>query len=124
MGSYIGGLRTGTAQAGKDAVDAAKTVRMKKDMINQAFGSSPSPAATTEPVNPGSPADRVNPRARFGSRPGEKRIDTNGMTKPLGSFKKGGKVKKTGVYNLHKGERVLNVKQTKKLKGLAKGLSK
>lgn len=33
---------------------------------------------------------------------------------PMGSFKKGGKVKKTGTYKLHKGERVLNVKQTKK----------
>lgn len=30
-----------------------------------------------------------------------------------GSFKKGGKVKKTGIYKLHKGERVLNVKQVK-----------
>lgn len=29
----------------------------------------------------------------------------------LGSFKKGGKVKKTGVYKLHKGERVLNKEQ-------------
>ena len=28
-------------------------------------------------------------------------------------FKKGGLVKKTGVYKLHKGERVLSVKQTK-----------
>lgn len=31
-----------------------------------------------------------------------------------GSFKKGGPVNKTGVYKLHKGERVLNVKQTQK----------
>lgn len=28
------------------------------------------------------------------------------MMRPLGSFKKGGKVKKTGLYKLHKGERV------------------
>lgn len=33
------------------------------------------------------------------------------------SFKKGGKVKKTGVYKLHKGERVLTVRATKKLAG-------
>ncbi len=32
---------------------------------------------------------------------------------PLGSFKKGGKVKKTGTYKLHAGERVLNKKQAK-----------
>ena len=30
------------------------------------------------------------------------------------SYKKGGKVKKTGLAKLHKGERVLNKKQTKK----------
>lgn len=29
----------------------------------------------------------------------------------LGSFKKGGKVKKTGAYKLHKGEEVLNRKE-------------
>ena len=41
--------------------------------------------------------------------------------KVQGSYKKGGKVKKTGVYRLHKGERVLNAKQTKKL--AKKGMS-
>jgi hypothetical protein len=30
------------------------------------------------------------------------------------SFKKGGKVRKTGHYKLHKGERVLNKRQTRK----------
>lgn len=34
------------------------------------------------------------------------------------SLKKGGKVKKTGVYTLHKGERVLNTKQAKKVNRL------
>lgn len=29
------------------------------------------------------PADRINPSAKFGDRPGEKRIDTTEMTKPL-----------------------------------------
>jgi hypothetical protein len=37
----------------------------------------------------------------------------------MGSYKKGGKVKKTGAYKLHKNERVLNAKQTKKFE--AKG---
>lgn len=31
-----------------------------------------------------------------------------------GSLKKGGKIKKTGIYRLHKGEKVLNSKQAKK----------
>lgn len=35
--------------------------------------------------------------------------------KVQGSYKKGGKVKKTGIYRLHKNERVLNSKDTKKL---------
>lgn len=34
--------------------------------------------------------------------------------KVMGEFSKGGKVKKTAVYKLHKNERVLNPKQTKK----------
>lgn len=33
--------------------------------------------------------------------------------KVLASYKKGGPVKKTGIYKLHGGERVLNAKQTK-----------
>jgi hypothetical protein len=32
----------------------------------------------------------------------------------IGSFKKGGRVKKTGIYKLHKGEHVLNAEQTKR----------
>ena len=36
-----------------------------------------------------------------------------------GSYKKGGKVKKAGIYRLHAKERVLNAKQTKKME--AKG---
>jgi hypothetical protein len=35
--------------------------------------------------------------------------------KGIKSYKKGGKVKKTAIYRLHKGERVLNPKQTKKM---------
>lgn len=31
----------------------------------------------------------------------------------LGSYKKGGKVKKTGLYKLHKGEKVIKAKKKK-----------
>ena len=34
--------------------------------------------------------------------------------KLVGSYKKGGKIKKTGIAKVHKGERVLTKKQTKK----------
>lgn len=36
--------------------------------------------------------------------------------KPQGSFLNGGTVKKTGMYKLHAGERVLSTKQRKKFK--------
>src|SRR5579859_7800231 len=42
------------------------------------------------------------------------RAAAQGVKGTMGSYKKGGKVKKTGAYKLHKGERVLNPKQTKK----------
>jgi hypothetical protein len=65
---------------------------------------SPDPAKDTTP----SPKDRVAPKARYGARPGEKRIDTKPMTKPLGSFEKGtSHVPKTGIYKLHEGEAVI-----------------
>lgn len=36
------------------------------------------------------------------------------VNKVLGSFKKGGSVKKTGLYKLHEGEKVVSVKAMKK----------
>lgn len=56
----------------------------------------------------------VNPKANYGDRPGEMRIDTRGMTRPLASFKKGTDyVPKTGVYKLHEGEKVVPAKENK-----------
>lgn len=72
--------------------------------------------APAKPAPSGSASSTpINPKAKYGDRSGEKRIDTTNMTKPLGSFKKGGRVKKTGLYKLHKGEKVMNAKQTKKM---------
>jgi len=68
----------------------------------------PTPAPPLKAPTASVPVDRVNPRARYGSRPGEKRIDVGSMTKPLGSFEKGtDSVPKTGVYKLHEGEAVI-----------------
>ena len=54
------------------------------------------------------PVDKVAPKARYGVRSGEQRIDTSDMTKPLGSFKQGtSHVPKTGIYKLHEGEAVV-----------------
>lgn len=58
------------------------------------------------------PAEKVAPKAKFGDRPGEKRIDTSGMTRALGSYEKGTThVPKTGHYKLHKGEAVVPAKE-------------
>lgn len=46
-----------------------------------------------------------------GVRPG--RVNKFSPQSLIGSFKRGGRVKKTGVYLLHKGEHVLNREQTK-----------
>lgn len=40
--------------------------------------------------------------------------DSSSSSMGLASYKKGGKVERTGPAKLHKGERVLNRKQTKK----------
>lgn len=69
-----------------------------------ATSDAPSPKATPAADNP----NKINPKAKFGDRSGEKRIDTASMTKPLGSYKKGTpSVPKTGTYKLHEGEAVI-----------------
>jgi len=102
----------------------------KQQMIDE-YKAETSPAPTpapSQPVRSGpSPmVDRTNPKAQYGDRGKEKRIDVKDMVKPLGSYKKGGKLKRTGIFKGHKGERVLNVKQTAKVEksGLLKGLTK
>ncbi len=52
-----------------------------------------------------------------GSKPfGMGSLNLQGSSPKLqGSFKKGGKVKKTGAYKLHKGEKVMTVKAVKKM---------
>jgi hypothetical protein len=47
-------------------------------------------------------------------REAEDTIATQGANKAIKSYKKGGKIKRTGIVKVHKGERVLNPKQTKK----------
>jgi len=89
--------------------DTGKNLAMKKDQINE-YMHATEPVATPMPVKP-SPVmgvDKIHPKAKFGDKPGEKRIDVSSMTKPLGSLKKGtDHVDKTGTYKLHKGEAVI-----------------
>lgn len=84
------------------------------------------PAAKARKIPSVGPVNRYNPGgAKYGDRAGEKRLKLGPNGEVLGSYKKGGKVKKTGVYRLHRGERVLNRKQTAKMdrKGMKAVLS-
>lgn len=120
--SLSGDIKQSQGQAVSDARAIGEKGRMVRDYQRAATA-----RATPVPTPSGPPAKGfgVN-RGRFGSQPGEQRLDVDKMRKPLGSFKKGGKVKKTGIYKLHAKERVLNPKQTKKFEakgGLAKVLA-
>ncbi len=105
--------------AGSD--NEAQAINEKAKMMqeyNRSFsGSAPTPTGTAvRPAptrEPGVPARFNSLKPSGGMHPPVKVIDTKEMLRPLGSFKKGGKVKKTGVYKLHAGEKVLNAKQTK-----------
>lgn len=77
------------------------------------------------PVNPMPPLGGImpGPMPRWGGNPISRPMQQGpGMRGPmqgdprraLASFKKGGKVKKTGIYKLHKGERVLRAKMSLK----------
>lgn len=102
----------------------AKGINEKAKNLSEymkAYGGAPG-HETKSPQAPKAPREKLtppNPKNQYGTRKGEKRIDTSQMLKPLGSFKKGGKVKKTGLYKLHKGERVNPVKKAKKKVGKA-----
>lgn len=86
-----------------DGPGLRQRARETNAVLNAVSSAPAQPVVRFEPT----PAEKVNSRARFGSKPGEKRIDTSEMTKPLGSFKKGTDyVPKTGVYKLHEGEKV------------------
>jgi hypothetical protein len=81
-------------------------------------------AVAQKPVTPKTPAagtnvDKINKNAKYGDRPGEKRLNVSDMTKPLASFKKGTtSVPKTGPAIVHKGEAVIPAKENSMSDGL------
>lgn len=98
--------------AGSELVAApdseAKSIADKNKMI-QEYNDAQKPKAP-EPARPASNAkvDKVNPGAKYGSRSGEKRIDTSEMTKKLPSYKEGtDRVPSDQVAVLHKDEAVV-----------------
>ena len=97
--------------------DAAAIAEKRKniDEYNDAVQPSRTDSSAPASVPQTSSVDKVNTgsTARYGGRPGEKRPDQ------MDSYKKGGKVKKTGPAYMHKGEIVVPVKKVKKLKQLS-----
>ena len=84
----------------------SEAAALKEKQGNVDAVATPKTAPIASPVL--APVDRINPKARYGMKPGEKRIDTTEMQKPLGSFKAGTDyVPKTGPYQLHEGEKVV-----------------
>lgn len=91
--------------AWKDFKEGAKVAAKKGVGV---LMDSTSTAAAKEPAPPKKP---------FANLGGTERAikDRGAELKKVDSYKKGGKVKKTGLAKLHKGEHVLTTKQTKKL---------
>jgi hypothetical protein len=99
-----------------------KMRKQQYDLGAQALGGSPK-SEPAKPAAPSKPAkqDLVKPGAKYGDRPGEQRLDSEGNV--IKSMKKGGEVKKTGLYKLHEGEEVVPKAQAalgKKKKGSGK----
>lgn len=98
--------------------DTLQNLKIKKQQMSdiqaQSAALQPAEPAPMKPAGPGAKVDRVHPKgAPYGSRPGEKRLDVSGMTKPLGtaSYKHGTDyVPKTAPAMLHKGEAVTPAK--------------
>ena len=93
-----------------DAGKIAGKVRSKGEEVKYQTDMATRPAPVPVPQKP-SPADRVNPKGKYGDKTPEQRIDVKDYLKPLGSmpsYKHGtGYVPKTGPAMLHEGEAVI-----------------
>ena len=97
----------------KETEGLGNELAAKQQMIDSAKTPSGGGAEPAKPVGTPAKWEHVN-APKYGDRPGEKKIDTTDMTKPLGSFAKGtDSVPKTGVYKIHEGEAVVSNKDKK-----------
>ena len=93
---------------GQELADKAKMVQIGRDAVK----GNPVEAPAAPSVK--SPADKINPKAKYGDKGTEKRLDTSDWTKPLSSQKTPpvyhdgvASVPKTGPAILKKGEKVI-----------------
>jgi hypothetical protein len=73
--------------------------------------------AFSEHVSEHQPTNKPLPNGLLKPKPGLDKEDLRNLTKPLGSMKKGGKVPKTGMYQLHAGEKVVPARAASALGG-------
>ncbi len=101
-------IKTAYKTGNQETDSLGNELRARAEMNQSAMaGSRSSDSEPASPARTTAPSDHVN-RKPYGSGPGEKVIDTKEMTKPLGSYKDGcDYVPKTGVYQLHEGEKVV-----------------
>lgn len=100
-------VRTGNAETdnlGSELAGKSDMLRQAKTALSDNTSAAPSPA----PAPKASSADRISPKAKYGDKSREKRMDVREAMKPLGSFKQGtSHVPQTGMYKLHEGEAVI-----------------
>lgn len=100
-----GGVKKGYNEPeniGKGLAERAKmTAEGRKALMPEPAAPAPQPEAPRSPTK----RELVKPGAKYGDKPGEKRLDAEGNI--IGQMKKGGMVPKTGNYKMHKGEVVL-----------------
>lgn len=124
-----GGVSTGLGETS----GLPKELAEKRRMVSGALPATEPPVAKSPVAEPPviSPKDKVSPGgAPYGSKPPERRIpasELGEMTKRLPtqvqSFKKGGKVPETGVYKLHKDEKVVTPSQHEQMQKHVMGLA-
>jgi hypothetical protein len=124
LSTLIESYKGGGVKAGmKESEGLGKELSAKRDMVAEGRKALTGSMATMPAPKPMPATVKPNPATQYGTKPGEKRMDVSEMTKPLGSFKKGGKVPKTGVYELHKGEEVRTPSQHEKMQKHVMGLA-
>src|SRR5882672_9732 len=95
--------------------DDLEGIKAKQANVNSYKAAMEPKPAPVKPFGKTMDVDKVNPKGKYGDRPGEKRIDTSEMLKKLPSYKHGTDyVPKTGPAVLHKGERVVPAKDNMK----------
>jgi hypothetical protein len=94
---------------GTELAERIKMTKIAEEGMREPKAPAPAPTApTAQPATAKAKARSIPAKGPYGAGSGEKRMDVQDWTKPLGSFKQGtDSVPKDGVYKLHEGEKVV-----------------